>query len=1025
MENDEEIQKYIDSLDENQYNQIYNLVNDKLKSHIIQFKQLISYFNFKLYLRKLLSDKNTNNKQIEELYLIDKEWLKNWKIHTGYKNIKKFYNSMKRNNDLIENKDDDWLLPTINNNFQSLKLIPLDNSKIFINNKELNLYSEFVIVDKNSFFRFSLNFRQDKKKILNKKYNASVFYRKIILKLNDIKYLLIIKEKGIYFNFELLLIFKSNNIDKNQIINEIGNKDINELLKIYKFDLLELEQKEYGGFSILNKTLLFKKMNQFVKGKLNTDIGLLNVTFKVSEEIKRNLILHQQNMLSISNQTISNFPQSNMNNNESYAINHFNKIDFNKLKDDMRAATDLIKQSRKTIILTETKRCIRQNSKGIQENIKIKDDFDYIIENPNNFNRSFQMSTQNNLFNNTNNKGFNNINNNNNFQKNNFNSNNNINNNMFNNNNNGMIICINNNSNSNNNISVNINTSNFNPNNFMNSNFHQNNQNNNNNFNNNNFNFNNNINNNFTNLNNNNNFNNNITNNFNNNFNFNNNNNSNFNNQLSNNFCQLNNMTLQNNMMNMNNNMGIMPNFSNFNNNINNNMFLNNNFNMNNMNMNNMNMLNNNNMNNNMNNNIMINVNGNMQNMNMFFNNSMGNNGFNNLNNQFNRFNFNNMSQSSNLDSMTRTMKPLPHKVGLQNLGQTCYMNASLQCLTNINSLSDELLKLYNNNCINVQKQPLTFAYSSLLFEFKIPNQKYIKPETFKKTLGALNPLFQGNQASDAKDFIFFVIEALHQELKPPDNPMNNFNQIDFFKQEIESRNQLLTLNKFLIEFKNNSSIISKTFYGITRSIMKCEGCKNEKYSFQTFNILNFILKKVREDKNQQLGGYLPDDYAINLFDAFESENKREDLTGENMIYCNTCKALKNGWVQQNIYQLPKIMIIILNRGKNNKDFRKNFKIDEILNFNNPNFPNNIICNVNNQKIYTQYFLCGIIKHLGESGANGHFISYYRNHSNQKFYCYNDASVSEVSIEDATKTVISDREENDVIPYILFYHYKK
>ena len=202
---------------------------------------------------------------------------------------------------------------------------------------------------------------------------------------------------------------------------------------------------------------------------------------------------------------------------------------------------------------------------------------------------------------------------------------------------------------------------------------------------------------------------------------------------------------------------------------------------------------------------------------------------------------------------------------------------------------------------------------------------------------------------------------------------------------------------------------------------MKCEGCNSVKHSFQTFNILNFILKKVKDDKRQEFGAQNLNNDVINLYDAFYSENKKENLTGENMIYCNTCRALKNGWIQQSIYQLPQIMIIILNRGRNNKDFREEFKIDEILDFNNTP---NIFCNIDNKRKYKRYFLCGIIKHLGESGANGHFISYYRNSINQKFYCYNDASVAVVSVEDALKTKISYNDKEDMIPYILFYHYK-
>ena len=198
---------------------------------------------------------------------------------------------------------------------------------------------------------------------------------------------------------------------------------------------------------------------------------------------------------------------------------------------------------------------------------------------------------------------------------------------------------------------------------------------------------------------------------------------------------------------------------------------------------------------------------------------------------------------------------------------------------------------------------------------------------------------------------------------------------------------------------------------------MKCEGCNVEKYSFQSFNIINFILKKVKEEKRKSLGEYLPADYVINIIDAFYSENQLEKLEGENMIYCNNCKALKNGSMKNDIYELPPILIVVLNRGKNNQDFREEFDLQEILNLKNEP---NIICNPNT---HTKYYLCGVITHLGESGSSGHFISYFRTSMNQKFHCYNDTSVVEVSVEDAMKTKISNNADEDVIPYILFYHY--
>ena len=693
-------------------------------------------------------------------------------------------------------------------------------------------------------------------------------------------------------------------------------------------------------------------------------------------------------------------------------------------------------------LLTNIKKFLHSNPNPNQ--ININNNIYIINNNQNNNNNSnnqnnYQNSSnnintgQNAFLNNGNNCGFlgnNNFgnNNNNNISNNMNNFNNNINNNINNNFGNNMNNNINNNWNSDFNIlnQNKLNNNNFNGmnnnnfinnmhNNFFNSNNVQNNFNmcnsmknlnnmnlNNemNNFNNNNFNNGNNFNNNFNN--NINNFNNNI---------INNNQNNNFNNQnqIFNNQIvarnQINNPGLNFNMMNNNINLNNMNNMMmNNNNNMNGMNFINNGFNMNN----NMIALNNNmGMNNNMN-------------MNMMFNNNMNNQM--NLNQNINMFNNSNKNGNidNNMNAGTITqIKPRPHKIGLQNFGQTCYMNATLQCLTNVTSLTNKLLNIYFQNKLNIQQHPLTFAYSNLLFEFKTTTQSYIVPTTFKTTLETLNPLFQGNQASDAKDVLFFIIERMHQELKPPENP-NEIVQFDFMQQEIEARNEVLTLNKFLNELKNkNSTIISDTFYGITRSVMKCEGCKNVKYSFQTFNILNFILKKVKEDKKQTLGDYYPNNYIINMMDAFMSENKQEKLTGENMIYCNNCKALKDGWIKQDIYQLPRVMIVILNRGKNNADFREYFQIDELLNFQNEGF----FCNSNGKN--NKYFLCGIITHLGESGSNGHFICYFRNSMNQRFYCYNDKSVVEVSVEDAIKTKIGNRSDDDVIPYILFYQLRR
>jgi ubiquitin C-terminal hydrolase len=451
----------------------------------------------------------------------------------------------------------------------------------------------------------------------------------------------------------------------------------------------------------------------------------------------------------------------------------------------------------------------------------------------------------------------------------------------------------------------------------------------------------------------------------------------------------------QNNFMNYNNNY--------MNNKMNNNpnsIYNNNNFN-------NMNMMNNNNIN-------MLNYNKNMGMNNM--SNSM-NIGINNMNNAALITNFQNMmaaqTKNFNYNQMNNNIvkKPL-HKTGLQNLGQTCYMNSSLQCLANIDIFSDLLLKNISNLIQFKEKYPFTYAYVNLLYQLKNSTEKYLNPSDFKSVLDKFNPLFEGNKASDAKDLILFILQRLHLELKPPKQNLNA--KMDFYQQEQISLNDENARNQFLNDFNSSKSFVSLTFHGIIKIQLACDNCHKIKYSYQTFNLLTFILKNIKEYKMKEIGDYYTE---INIFDAFEKDRKEEILTGQNMIFCNSCQTTCSGTTKQEIYSLPPVLIIVLNRGKDNQDFNENFNFPEVLDFTENTF---VISNNN----FKRFFLCGIITHLGESSSSGHFICYCRKDLNDPFLCYNDTQTADgIEIDEGMKCNISNNSYEKRTPYILFYHY--
>ena len=290
MEDDKDIQNYIDKLDENRFNLVYNIPTEQLIPHIIQFKQLIAYLNFKIFLKEKLSNPNTKKGTLKEMYLIDKEWIKKWKIYIGYKNIKTFYNLYKTKNKVLNMNDYDWIEPVINNNCQKF-LSPLKNKKIYDNRNVLN--SEFIIVDKECYSLFSLNFIKEQNKLnIVKNYEVKIYFGKLILIISESIYLLKFKVKDLNCNFELLIIFDRKYNIREKFLEEIANYDINDWIIEINFDLLSKEQMELKGFTIMNRTLILKK-----RKSMNFEINdIMKEIEKLPINMMQSVAINQKNL---------------------------------------------------------------------------------------------------------------------------------------------------------------------------------------------------------------------------------------------------------------------------------------------------------------------------------------------------------------------------------------------------------------------------------------------------------------------------------------------------------------------------------------------------------------------------------------------------------------------------------------------------------------------------------------------------------------------------------------------------------
>ncbi len=402
---------------------------------------------------------------------------------------------------------------------------------------------------------------------------------------------------------------------------------------------------------------------------------------------------------------------------------------------------------------------------------------------------------------------------------------------------------------------------------------------------------------------------------------------------------------------------------------------------------------------------------------------------------------------------------------GLVNMGNTCYMNATLQCLSKIRCLNDFMIDntLYENEFYQylsenikdylVQKQikennldddeyidiyvkdikereKISITHSlHILLQKMWTNNSYITPDAMRYAIvKAPQSIFNNYSQHDSQEILTLILDRIHEECKTTAN-------IDFGKLSSKSMEMMKKINDYLKKIKKeilnddekqkiveeynkyksdnfNDYIIYKSFVqwklhidkfgcsfltdlfcGQYLSLITCSSCHTKSPTFSVFM--------------EPISIPISDSGENTLDECLSEFIKEEYLTDNNQYYCEICKDKKDASKQILLYDLPPIIIIQLKRYKNNgfRTSRKNSKVT---------FPIKDMCFSKYMSKYkidnSLYNLCAVTQQIGSLNG-GHYVAQGLNHLNNKWYLYDDATVTSISEED----IITNNS------YILYY----
>jgi ubiquitin C-terminal hydrolase len=286
------------------------------------------------------------------------------------------------------------------------------------------------------------------------------------------------------------------------------------------------------------------------------------------------------------------------------------------------------------------------------------------------------------------------------------------------------------------------------------------------------------------------------------------------------------------------------------------------------------------------------------------------------------------MNMSNVDDDIEKSTKTTSGTTGLRNLGNTCFMNAALQCLVHTTPLADFFL---SKDCESMlSDEMLGRSFAELIENIYQSRYSTYKPDSFLREFTAVAPHFgDGEQrkcftllywscyalcfiiliphiillihvSDDAHEFIRVLVDKLCEVTKDYTRCRNNNVGVIATEEDLECMQPLVKSIYYSQEhLSSNSSIITDVFCGQLISTSQCTVCNNATTKFEPFYDISLPIPEGNTDLQT-------------LDDCIREFLKVELLDVDNMIECKNCRCKRVGIKRLQVSVLPNVLVLHL-----------------------------------------------------------------------------------------------------------------